>query len=124
MQRQEWVFSYTVEKVLEAAKIKHSYHAGRLGFWLDKNRDIRELIKNEGLEFDESVSDIVSSNYRDPQVTVRNDLLNAMRETQAKIREHRNKVNEYNGWVTVLTAQLSTASLSLNHDDWLFFFSP
>lgn len=126
MKRDEWEFSYTADKLLEAAKAKQAFHEGRLKWWLDKRTEVETTIKTEGIEIDESVaagkSDYISNvSYRQPNVQIRNDLVRDMQECVAKVAEHQKKVKDYDAWVQVLSSQ-GQASFPLNQDDWLFFF--
>jgi len=123
MQRNEWKFPYTIASVHEAAITKADYHKERLTYWETTLDQTKALIKSEGLEFDESLANLVSNSYsRAPTVNVRNDLLKDLQECTQKIHEHRAKKNEYDGWVEILSKQPSTSELELKHDDWLFFF--
>lgn len=122
--RQNWRFPYTAATLEKAARKKAEHHGARLKWWSDKRNSVRETIKAEGLEFDESLADIASnSSYsRQPSVGVRTDLLNDLRECNSKVREHDGKKNDYDAWVEVLSAQGTTA-FELNVTDWIYFFS-
>jgi hypothetical protein len=124
MKRNAWEFNYLASELREAAILKRDFHQKRLEWWNNKQTEVRELIKAEGIEIDESVSNIISNSYRQPTVQVRTDLVRDIQECIGKVSEHRGKVEEYSGWVTVLTAASPTAVYPLTHDDWLFFFRP
>lgn len=132
MNRTAWKFSYTADKLLEAAKIKREYHESRLKWWLDKQEEIKTKIKEEGIEIDESLAfdhakdgrlGTASNNfnYRGPVASIRNDLLTDLNETVNKAAEHRGKLRDYKSWEQVLASQ-GQAAFDLNQDDWLFFF--
>ena len=135
MNRNDWKFAYTADVLLKAAKAKHAFHTGRHKWWSEKRETTKALIKSEGIEIDESLaagdSDkfgggmsaaLLNSTYgRAPSVNIRNDLVADLNECNSKIMEHRNKTNDYSGWIEVLESQ-GSASLMCHQDDWLFFF--
>lgn len=126
MNRDEWKFAYTAEKLLEAATAKKTFHEGRLTWWTDKQKEVEATIRSEGIEIDESVA-IGTSNYansftgRGANVTIRNDLVRDLQECVSKAQEHREKVRGYDAWIQVLASQ-GRAAFDLHQDDWLFFF--
>ncbi len=124
--RNLWKFSYTADRLLAAAMAKKTWHAGRLEWWTQKRDEVKESIRADGIEIDESVADGTegykfSSSHRAPSVNIRNDLVTDLNECTAKITEHRNRIKEYDSWVQVLESQ-GQSSLELNQADWLFFF--
>ena len=126
MQRKEWKFDYTASKLAEAAKTKHLHHQERFEWWKEKRDQVMAEIRKDGLEIDEKIAlEYVSPKRRDweqgAQVTVRNDLKKDLDECLEKLAYHTGLMNDYYGWHQVLSAN-SEARLSLDHDDWLFFF--
>lgn len=126
MQRKEWKFDYTASKLAEAAKTKHLHHQERFEWWKEKRDQVMAEIRKDGLEIDEKIAlEYVSPKRRDweqgAQVTVRNDLKKDLDECLEKLAYHTGLMNDYHGWHQVLSAN-SEARLSLDHDDWLFFF--
>lgn len=125
--RLEWKFSYTADKLLEAATNKKHWHEGRLAWWAKKRDETKDTIKADGIEIDESVAfgtDTYISNksaHRNSQVSIRNDLVKDLQECLAKVNEHQVKVKDYDAWMQVLSTQGQTA-FDLNQYDWLFFF--
>jgi hypothetical protein len=126
MQRKEWTFDYTASKLAEAAKTKHLHHQERFEWWKEKRDQVMAEIRKDGLEIDEKIAlEYVSPKRRDweqgAQVTVRNDLKRDLNECLEKLAYHTGLMNDYHGWHQVLNAN-AEARLSLDHDDWLFFF--
>lgn len=129
MNRTHWKFSYPADKLLAAATAKHSWHTARLKWWTDKQKEIKEKIKAEGIEIDESVAfdpqgahtHSYNSSFRGPAVSIRDDLVRDLTECNGKMHEHRTKINDYDAWMQVLASQGQTA-FELNQDDWLFFY--
>ena len=121
MNRNSWKFSYTADKLLDAANAKTSFHEGRLSWWAKKKEEVLSSIRSEGLEIDESVALGYTNSGRNTSVNIRNDLLKDLNECVSKITEHTGKLKEYNAWIQVLHSQ-GQAALDLNQDDWLFFF--
>jgi len=126
MQRKEWKFDYTASKLAEAAKTKHLHHQERFEWWKEKRDQVMAEIRKDGLEIDEKIAlEYVSPKRRDweqgAQVTVRNDLKKDLDECLEKLAYHTGLMNDYHGWHQVLSAN-PEARLSLDHDDWLFFF--
>jgi hypothetical protein len=127
MNRHEWKFMYTADRLLGAATTKKAWHESRLHWWAKKRDEIKETIKSEGIEIDESVAfgtETYLSNkstHRGSTVSIRNDLVKDLTECVNKVSEHQNKVKDYDAWMQVLTSQ-GQATFDLNQDDWLFFF--
>jgi len=127
MNRNLWKFSYTAEKLLIASHSKKNWHESRLNWWAKKRDEVKETIKSDGIEIDESVafgSTAYVSNksaHRDSSVSIRNDLVKDLTECVQKVSEHQNKIKDYDAWIQVLESQGQT-SLELHQDDWLFFF--
>ena len=126
MERKEWKFDYTASKLAEAANIKLQHHQERLTWWKDKKEQVITQIRAEGLEIDESIAlEYISPKSRDwergAQVMVRNDLKKDLDECLKKLAYHAGLTEDYSGWYQVLSAN-PEARLSLDHEDWLFFF--
>lgn len=123
MKRNDWEFPYSIGELNIASKVKHDHHMARLQWWNDKKAETIDKVKAEGIEIDESLADQISNSYgRGAQVQIRNDLVKDLQECVSKIREHRERVTEYDSWLQVLSAQSATRQLLLNQKDWLFFF--
>jgi len=126
MNRTLWKFSYQADKLLDAAHIKTLWHEGRLNWWVKKREEVKEKIKAEGIEIDESVAHS-DENYkfstvqRGTLVNIRNDLVSDLNECVSKVKEHQAKIRDYAAWMQVLASQ-GQSSFDLNQDDWLFFF--
>lgn len=127
MNRSAWKFSYTADKLCDAATTKKSWHGERLDWWAKKRDETEAKIRTEGLEIDKSVA-FGTENYlsnksmhRQPSVQINNDLLADFSECQQKVAEHQGKIKDYDAWCQVLASQ-GQATFDLNQDDWLFFF--
>ena len=126
MQRKDWKFDYTASKLAEAAKTKHLHHQERFEWWKEKRDQVMAEIRKDGLEIDEKIAlEYVSPKRRGweqgAQVTVRNDLKRDLNECLEKLAYHTGLMADYHGWHQVLGAN-PEARLSLDHEDWLFFF--
>ena len=121
MNRDDWKFAYKASDVCVAATKKLEFHQGRFAWWTDKRKDVIETVKREGLEIDESQSNFSSNYNRGDQIVVRNDLSRDLNECGERIRHHRAKIEDYAGWVQVLSSQ-GDAAVALDHEDWLHFF--
>jgi hypothetical protein len=128
MNRDKWNFSYRVDAILDGAVRKLAHHKARLRWWENQKDEIMARIKSEGIEIDESLAAggaraMLSNSYgRNPTVQIRNDFVNDLGECVGKIREHRNRTDDYSAWVQVLEAQKPDMMHEMTHDDWLFFF--
>jgi hypothetical protein len=123
--RKEWRFPYSTVKVLDGAKAKAIFHAGRLEFWQKKQAETMERIKSDGLQVQTSLAGANYSNVNrgfGAQVVVDATLQRDLDECETKIHEHRSKADTYRGWVEVLAAQRGDVTLELDHEDYLFFF--
>ncbi len=126
MQRKDWKFDYTASKLAEAAAMKLRLHEERLAWWKEKKTEVMQQIREDGLEIDEKIAlEYVSPKRRDweqgAQITVRNDLKKDLSECLDKLAYHTGLMADYHGWQQVLSAN-PEARLSLDHEDWLFFF--
>lgn len=124
MNRKTWNFPYPADKLLEAATAKVDFHKARLAWWTEKKESVLGQIRAEGIEIDESVAagqGYGKSYARDEQVSIRNDLLRDLNECVAKVREHSEKIGDYDAWMQVLSSQ-GQSMFDLHQDDWLFFF--
>lgn len=134
MQRNEWKFSYPADVLLDAATKKHTFHQERFKFWDDKKKETVAKIRSEGIEIDESLTNMplmpgsasnninaITSRYRGETVSVRADLITDLNECVSKVQEHHRKSNEYSAWMQVLGPQGKTG-YDLHQDDWMFFF--
>lgn len=126
MQRKDWKFEYATTQLAEAAQGKITFHTERLNWWKNKKNDVFAIIRNEGIEVNEKIA----LGYQNPksrdwdhgaQVYVRNDLQKDLDECLEKLQSHTQRLNEYSGWYQVLAANPEDR-LSLDIDDWLFFF--
>ena len=126
MLRSEWKFDYTAAQLADAARAKIIFHDAQLEFWKAKRTEVMATIKDEGIEVHEKVA-LGFSNpkardfERGGEIVIRNDLRNVLTETFDKLKYHTKLRDTYNGWEQVLSANLAN-SLSLDINDWLFFF--
>lgn len=126
-ERQSWKFPYTADILWKAAAKKSEHFKSRLDWWTKKRAEIIKKIKDEGLEFDDSLAannalTFSNATYsRGPTVNIRNDLLRDLQECSGKIQEHENNVKNYVAWIEVLHSQ-GQSTFNLHQDDWLFFF--
>lgn len=121
MNRTEWTFPYSADKLHAAALAKHQFHTGRLDWWGKKKEEVLTQIKAEGLEIDESVAMGYSNSGRQTSVNIRNDFLRDLNECISKVAEHTSRTKDYDAWMQVLASQ-GQVTFSLHQDDWLFFF--
>lgn len=123
MKRNEWTFYYTVSDLADAALTKKTKHEEKLKWWEAKKAATMKKVGESGIE----VQDSVAANYSNtkgsfgPQIRIDTGLQRDLSECQDKIMEHHALVKSYDGWVQVLKAN-PAARLSLEHDDFLFFF--
>ena len=126
MQRNEWKFDYTASALAEAAQVRLAYHHERLSFWNAKREEVLANIRSEGIEVDEKIV----LGYRNPKsrdwerggkVMIRNDLQQHLEEVYEKLHWHTEKLSGYEAWQQVLAANPENR-LSLDVDDWQFFF--
>jgi hypothetical protein len=123
MKRKDWTFTYTASKLAEAATAKTEKHKGKLTWWEEKKAETLKKVAESGIE----VKDSVASSYSNtkggfgPEIVIDRTLQRDLTECQEKIMEHHNLVEQYDGWVQVLSAN-PEARLELNQDDYLFFY--
>lgn len=127
--RNEWKFQYQVSQVLKGAKDKHAFHYNRWEWWKAKKEETIAKIKAEGLVIDDSiVNELGKTGYvsnmsnRGVNVTINEEMERDLVECTNKIDQHNRQVTGYGNWVQVLENQLSTMTLELTQDDWVYFF--
>lgn len=130
--RNFWEFEYSVDNIAKAAMLKSDYHHTRLEWWKAKEVETIHKIQADGVEIDKSLlqqgftantmASFSNVNYRQASVSIKDEYLNNLNECQSKIREHEGKLAGYTAWVKVLTSQEPSDTLSLTHDDWMYFF--
>ncbi len=122
--RREWKFSYPISEVREGANKKSLYYNGRLEFWKNQKIEVERAIKESGLVIDESLTDTISNmNYgRGSSVQIDPKLSKDFKECFDKIREHESNVLDYLAWIQLLDSRPQNETLSLDKDDWIFFF--
>lgn len=126
MQRNEWKFDYTANRLAEAAQGKITHHQERLAAWQAKREEVLARIRAEGLEIDEKlVLGYHSPKSRDweggNRIRFREDLRRNLEEVLDKLKHHTEQVQQYQGWHQLLTAN-AEVRLGLDVEDWLFFF--
>lgn len=123
MLRDKWGFEFTAAKLAAAAAAKKAHHEDRLKFWEKAKADTMATVRESGIEVTESLAATYSNKSAGygPQVTVRDDLQTKLTECHSKLKEHSERVREYDGWIQVLKAN-PEARLTLNADDYLYFF--
>jgi hypothetical protein len=126
MLKSEWKFEYTGSKLADAARAKIAYHDERIASWSKRREEIVATIRAEGIEVDEKIA----LAYRSPKardwdhggdVMIRNDLRRDLIECFKKLAYHTELRDTFDGWRQVLEAN-PEHRLSLQIDDWLFFF--
>lgn len=129
MNRRGWKFPKPAGAVATAALNKRDHHQQRLEWWKTKLAEQMELIKDAGLEIEQTISMEYSSaslagslrGGGGARIVVKEEYQRKLDECQAKIQEHNAKVREYDGWVQVLSANTSE-HVELDVEDFLFFF--
>lgn len=124
MQRDEWAFGYTAKQLADAALAKKQHHEERLKWWQEKQQAVIDEVKDKGLEVSQQIASeyAVSQAIRGAQLVVKNDYQQKLNECHMKIQSHGARAKEYDGWHQMLSAQLPTHSVSLDVEDFLFFF--
>lgn len=126
MNRHEWEFEYTAARLAEGAEVQRQYRLSRVKEWTDAKAKVMAEVRECGLEVSESVAAGMANYTKNttdygPQVMVRADLQKKLTECHEKIKNHQRAVEEYDGWVQVLSAN-PEARLKLTQADWLYFF--
>lgn len=123
MKRKEWEFQFTAAQLLKAASDKAKHHAERLKWWEGQQKTIMADCKKKGLSITESVAAGYSTNNAafGAQITVDGTFQRKLAECHIKIEQHREKTEEYKGWVQVFEAN-KAQTLQLHADDYLHFF--
>jgi hypothetical protein len=130
MNRANWRFEYTASQLAEQSRTKQAHHAERLATWRHNKAKVIEKIKSEGMDVHESLADkaavLSMVSNRSPgygaQITIDGTLQRDLNECGEKIAEHDLKQKQYDAWAQVLEADISGHPLSLDHEDWMFFF--
>lgn len=125
MNRDDWEFDYTASSLAKAAEGQRDYRQTRVVAWEKKKAEVMKRIREGGITVHESVAagmaNYTTSHQEGAQVMVDSTLQRDLNECVAKIRTHREAVQEYDAWAQVLNAN-PESRLKLKHDDWQFFF--
>lgn len=124
MKRAQWKFSYPADVLANAAASQAAHRQERVAWWQKKREEVMDKIRSSGVEVTESLAQQYANSTVagfGPTVSVRGDLQKKLQECHTKIQAHEAAAREYDGWVQVLTANTG-ASMTLHHDDWLYFF--
>lgn len=123
MKRNDWTFQFTAAKLADAARAKKSTHQAKLKWWEEKKSATMKKVGEVGIEVHDSVAASYSNTKAGfgPEIVIDSGLQRDLTECQRKIMDHFRLVQEYDGWIQVLSAN-AEARLDLEHDDFLFFF--
>lgn len=127
MKREEWTFEYTAMKLAEAAAAQAAYRRTRFEFWSGKKDEVMAKIRDSGITVHEDIAlgllDKTYSNHTraGAQVMVDPTLQKDLTECVTKMQAHSERARQYDGWEQVLRGN-PEARVSLDHDDWMFFF--
>lgn len=123
--RDEWEFEYMASKLVQGAEKQRDFRLGRVAWWKEAKDKVMAEVRECGLEVSESVaaniSNYSSTQMAGPKVMVRADLQQKLSECHTKIQSHQQAVDEYEGWIQVLSDN-PEARLKLTQTDWLYFF--
>mgnify|MGYP003387052730 CR=1 FL=1 len=121
--RSNWEFSYAASAVCAGARKKLDFVKSRIEFWTNKKEETIAKIRSDGMDFNESLSDMSSNSYsnRNDGVKIKDEFAEDLRECNARLKIHKERSEAYSGWIQVLEAQ-AEAPINLKYDDWLYFF--
>lgn len=123
MKRKDWIFQFTASKLAEAAMAKKEKHTGKLAWWENKKAETLKKVAESGI----TVQDSVAASYSNtkggygPEIVIDETLQRDLTECQKKIMEHHALIQQYDGWMQVLSGN-PESRLDLDQDDYLFFF--
>ena len=117
-----WTFEHLAAELRTAALGKEQFHKERLEFWIEQKKETEIKIRSEGINFEGSLSNMVSNAYRGTGIDVDKHLVEDYRECESKEREHMAKMKEYRSWVTLFERKTADTVLELTHADWEYFF--
>jgi hypothetical protein len=125
MLKHEWEFEYTASTLAIAAEAQRDFRKARVDAWEAKKAEVMEKVKTSGLTVHEgpaaSMNNYTTANMGGAHVMVDTTLQADLSECVTKIKQHRDAIRQYEGWVQVLQAN-PESRLKLHQDDWLFFF--
>lgn len=93
-----WVFEYTASEIAAAAQARAQHHGSRLEYWTEKERKAREELK-EAQEADPRPTEHYPSSGRQGYAYA---IQTQFEYAQAKVREHRDKVELFQRVVRVM----------------------
>jgi hypothetical protein len=116
--REKWEFECSAKDLAEAANKKKVHHKERLSWWEKKHAEIKA---NPEIEIYEGIGAQYSNTKIAPEAMLSHKTQKGFRECNERINFHKDMVAKYDAWSQVLKSNHSK-NLSLNHDDWIFFF--
>lgn len=120
--RGEWQFPIRLEQLREAVAAKQGHHAERLEHWLGQERAAEEDLRANGIDLREAASVGVRNQTAYHQEPVLHpEKVAALREAQAKVREHRQSGEAYGRWGRALALEGAPTLYHLDVDDLAYF---
>lgn len=124
MKRDDWVFDYPVLELLAAAKTKQEIHQAKLKWWTEKQAEVMQNLRESGIDIKDSVAAgyAATKGIFRPQVVVDPGLQRDLIECREKMRHHTELIENYKSWIQIFQDTKLVHTLSVDHDDWQFFF--
>lgn len=115
--RSDWLFVYSIKRLLEGAEYKLHYHKDRVSYWELEREKAVQAVKSAGFE----VREYEVTGGKDVQVVVDPTLNSRLSTCSSKIREHQKHIKDYTQWIAVLKTQNLEEKVDLHIDDVLYF---
>lgn len=121
--REEWVFEYSSNQVLQGANQQKEFRLSKVQWWKAAKEKVMAEIRESGIEINESLAALTYSttSAMSPKIKVNETLQKQLLECHNKIQQHQQAADEYEGWIQVLKGNLDL-NLKLTQADWLYFF--
>jgi hypothetical protein len=129
-ERAGWTFTYTAGQLAYGAQKQKDYREDRSRLWSATQEKVMAEIRASGIEITQDVMTQlqISATYtksggmnRGPTVSINQDLADKFAQCVAKVKEHKDLAEQYEGWIQTLSAQ-SEKELEVTQQDFLFFF--
>ena len=120
--REDWVFTFTAEHIMQASSKKRDSHAERLTYWKKEFEEAKADLKENFIEIEEQA--VLGTNYSnsyqqqavgDPKKSRR------FQDAAAKVKEHENLWVLFNRWCVMMESEPKDRPFELDYNDIMTF---
>lgn len=115
--RDDWVFTYEANVLMDSAKQQADYHRERHQFWNREESAAEADLKAKGL----TLRDFAVTGGARIEAVVDQSIGNRYYEAKRKREDHEHRLAEYERWMRALAGVTTRTELTLDIEDVAFF---